>query len=72
MISDSFGLYWVFEGCFNQPYCISNNFSQTAATSGLLEQVVFWKKGLDVIISVQDLTTKILSHVPNYFVDVAM
>ena len=41
-------------------------------TSDLLKIMVYWKKGYDVIISVDDVTNKILSHDSNYNVDVFM
>ena len=37
-------------------------------TSDILEIKVFWNKGYDVIISVQDATSKILLHDLNYIV----
>ena len=42
------------------------------ATPGLLKITVFWNKGYDVIISVDDVTDKILSRDSNYIVDVFM
>ena len=36
------------------------------ATPGLLKIKVFWKKGCDVIISVHDVTSKILSSESNF------
>ena len=42
------------------------------ATPGLLKITVFWYKGYDVIISVDDFINKILSHDSNYIVDVYM
>ena len=42
------------------------------ATPGLLKITVFWNKGYDVIISVHDVTNKILSRDSNYIVDVVM
>ena len=42
------------------------------ATPGLLKITVFWNKGYDVIISVDDVTNKILSRDSNYIVDVFM
>ena len=72
MTSDSFYFYWVFEGCFNQRDCSFNNASQIAATPGLLKKAVFWKKCYDFMISVQDLTNKILLRGPNCIVDVFM
>ena len=42
------------------------------ATPGLLKITVFWNKGYDVIISVDDVTNKILSRDSNYIVDVVM
>ena len=42
------------------------------ATPGLLKIMVFWNKGYDVIIPVDDVTNKILSRDSNYIVDVLM
>ena len=41
-------------------------------TQALLKIKVFWNKGYDVIIPVDDVTSKILSHDSNYIVDVFM
>ena len=46
--------------------------SAKMATLGLLEIMVFWKKGYDVIICVHDVTNKILSRDLNYIVDLVM
>ena len=46
--------------------------SAKLATLGLLKIIVFWNKGYDVIISVHDVTSKILSRDSNYIVDVVM
>ena len=46
--------------------------SAKMATLGLLKIKVFWNKGYDVIISVHDVTNKILSRNSNYIVDVVM
>ena len=46
--------------------------SAKLATPGLLKITVFWNKGYDVIISVDDVTDKILSSDSNYIVDVFM
>ena len=43
--------------------------SAKMATLGLLEIMVFWKKGYDVIICLHDVTNKILSRDLNYIVD---
>ena len=42
------------------------------ATLGLLEIMLFWKKGYDVIICVHDVINTILSRVLNYIVDLVM
>ena len=42
------------------------------ATLGLIEIKVYWNKGYTAIISVPDVTTKILSLDSNYIVDVVM
>ena len=46
--------------------------SAKMATQGLLKIAVFWNKGFDVIISVNEVTNKILSRDSNYTVDVFM
>ena len=46
--------------------------SPKMATPGLLKIKVFWNKGYDVIIPVDDATNKILSRDSNYIVDVFM
>ena len=46
--------------------------SSKIATPGLRKIKVFWKKGYDVIISVNDVINKILSRDSNYTVDVIM
>ena len=46
--------------------------SAKIVTPGLLKITVFWNKGYDVIISVDDVTNKILSRDSNYIVDVVM
>ena len=46
--------------------------SAKMATSGLLKITLFWNKDYDVIITVDDVTNKILSHDSNYIVDVFM
>ena len=46
--------------------------SAKMATPGSLKITVFWSKGYDVIIPVNDITNKILSRNSNYNVDVFM
>ena len=46
--------------------------SAKMATPGLRKIKIFWKKGYDVIISVNDVTNKTLSRDSNYIVDVVM
>ena len=46
--------------------------SAKMATPGLLKIRVFWNKGYDVIISVHDVTNKILSRDSNYIIDAVM
>ena len=46
--------------------------SAKMATPGLLKITVFWNKGHDVNISVDDVTNKILSRDSNHIVDVFM
>ena len=46
--------------------------SAKIATPDLLKITVFWNKGYDVIISVDDVTNKILSRDSNYVADAFM
>ena len=46
--------------------------SSKMATSGLRKIEVFWKKGYDVIIFVNDVPNKTLSRDSNYIVDLVM
>ena len=46
--------------------------SAKLATPGLLKITVVWKKGYDIIVSVDDVTDKILSCDSDYIVDVFM
>ena len=46
--------------------------SAKKATPGLLKITIFWNRDYDVIIRVDDVTSKILSHDSNYIVDVFM
>ena len=46
--------------------------SAKMATPDLLKITVFWNKGYDVIIPVDDVTNKILSRDSNYIVDLFM
>ena len=46
--------------------------SAKMAAPGLLKEKVFWNKGYDVMIYVNDVTNKILSHDSNYIVDVVI
>ena len=45
--------------------------SAKMATPGLFKIMVFWNKGYDAIIPVDDVTNKILSRDSNYIVDVS-
>ena len=42
------------------------------AAAGFLKINVFWKKGYDAIVSVHDVTNKILSRDSSYIVDAVM
>ena len=46
--------------------------SAKMATLGILKKTVFWNKGYDLIIPVDDVPNKILSDDSNYIVDVLM
>ena len=46
--------------------------SAKMSTPGFLKINVFWNKGYDVIIYVDDITNKVLSRVSNYIVDLDM
>ena len=46
--------------------------SAKVATTGLRKITVFWRKGHDIIIHVDDVTNRVLSHDSNWFVDLFM
>ena len=46
--------------------------SAKMATPGLLKITILWNKGYDIIVSVDDVTNKILSRNSNYILDVFM
>ena len=46
--------------------------SAKMATPGLFRITVFWNKGYDVIISINDVTKKMFSRDSNYIADVFM
>ena len=46
--------------------------SANMSTPGFLKIKVFWNKGYDAIIYVDDITNKILSRASNYIVDLVM
>ena len=46
--------------------------SAILANLGLLKIKIFWNKDYDVVISVHDFTSKIVSRDSNYVVDMAM
>ena len=46
--------------------------SEEMATLGLLKRKIFWNKSYDVIVSVHDVTNKLLSRGSNYVVYVGM
>ena len=46
--------------------------STKLATLGLLKIKAFWNKGYDVIVSIHDVTNKILPRDLHYIVDVVM
>ena len=46
--------------------------SAEMAAPGVIKITVFWNKCYDIIISIDDVTIKILSHDSNYIVDVFM
>ena len=46
--------------------------SAKLANLSFLKIKIFWKKGYDVIISVHDITNKILSRDSNYIADAVM
>ena len=71
IISNSFNFSWVFSNCFN---IHSYNFDDVSKNiySSLLKIRVFWNNNYDVIISVHDVTNKVLSPDSNYITDVVM
>ena len=72
IISNCFNFSWVFKYFFSINLVIIMMMSAKMATPGLLKITVFWNKGYDVIISVNDVTNKILWHNSNYIVDLFM
>ena len=46
--------------------------SAKMANPGLLKTMLYWNKGYDFIIPVNDVTRKILSRDSNYIIDVIM
>ena len=46
--------------------------SEKLATLGPLKTKTFWNKGYDVILSVYDVTSKVLLHDSNFIVDNVM
>ena len=68
---NSFNFSWVFEHFFNKSGYSFDDFTKNGSP-GLLKIMVFWNKGYDVIILVDDVNRKILSRDSNYIVDVFM
>ena len=63
--------FWVFKGFFNKPVAVLM-MSAKLVTQGLLKTKLFWDKGYDVTIPVNDITDRILSRESNFIVDVVM
>ena len=70
IISNSFSFLESLNGCLINLVIIL--MSAKMATPSLLKITVFWNKGYDVIIFVNDVTNNILSRDSNYIVDVFM
>ena len=62
-INNFFNFVWVLKVCFNKHGCNFDDISKLK---------VFWKESYDVIISVDNVTNKILSRESNHIVDVVM
>ena len=71
IVSNCFNFYWVFKN-FLINLVIILMMSAKMATPSLLKITVFWNKGYNVIIPVDDVTKKILSRDSNYIADVFM
>ena len=71
IISNSFSFNWVFKDFFNKRVIILM-MSAKIATPGFLKITLFWNKSYDVIISVDDVTSKVLSRDSNYIRDAFM
>ena len=71
IISNSFNFSWVLN-IFLIKLVIILMMLAKMANSGLLKITVFWNKGYDVIIPVNDVTSKILSRDSNDIADVFM
>ena len=75
IISNSFNFSWVFKDCFNEHGYNFDDVSKNdykCQQKNLLKMKVFWNKDYNVIISLHDVTNKILSRDSMYLVDVVM
>ena len=68
---NSFKFFCIFKGFFTNMGAISM-MSSKLSTLGVLKRNILWNKKYDVLISVYDVTNKILSRGSNYIVDRAM
>ena len=71
IISNSFNFFWVFKDCLINMVAILM-MSAKMASLGLVKIKVLWTKVYDVIIYFHEISNKILSHDPNYIVDMVM
>ena len=69
--SNSFNFVWVFKGFFNKHGCDFIDASKIGYSKPSLKNE-FWNRNYDVIISIHDVNSKILSRESNYTVDVVM
>ena len=70
MSSNFFNFFWVFKDCFSNHGCNFDDVSNFDHSRFKVKYI--WNKGYDVIISVHDVTNKILSRDSNYIVDKIM
>ena len=72
IIANFFKFFWGIKDCFKKKMVTNLIMSAKRATLDFLKIKVFWNKCYSVIISVHDVTNKILSHDSNHIGDVAM
>ena len=72
IICNCFNVFWVFKIFFNKYDYNFDDVSKNGYSKPFFKIKIFWNKGYDVIISVHDVTSKILSRDSDYTVNVVM